>query len=314
MTNISNTTTAAHAPQPGIGVWIKTARPVSLTATVSPLLVGTAVAAYHGAFNVWLFLAAFIAGLFLQIAANYFNEYFDWRYGLDSAASLGASTVIFQGAMSARQVLGGGIASCAIAALLGIVLIATVGPAIIFFGLAGMAIAYFYSAAPFKLAKRGLGDLMVFLAMGFLMTWGAYYVQIHQWSWAAFAASIPVGFLVVAILNMNNIRDYQDDLAVHKQTVVVRFGPVFGKRFHTALIGGAYLAMTIFALVHLLPLLSLAAWLSFPTAWGHLRAILPTTDRRVFMRGMKQISTLHLQFCAALALGVAVAALTHMPF
>lgn len=313
MTNISNTTTAS-APQPSLGLWIKTARPISLTATVSPLLVGTAVAAYHGAFNVWLFLAAFIAGLFLQVAANYFNEFFDWKYGLDSAESLGASTVIFQGTMSARQVLGGGIASCAIAALLGLVLIARVGPAIIFFGLAGMAIAYFYSAAPFKLAKRGLGDIMVFLAMGFLMTWGAYYVQIPHWSWAAFAASIPVGFLVVAILNMNNIRDYQDDLAVHKHTVVVRFGPVFGKRFHTALIVGAYGAVTVFALVHLLPLLSLVAWLSFPTALGHLRAILPTMDRRVFMRGMKQISTLHLQFCAALALGIAVAALAHMPF
>ncbi len=313
MTEISEAA-PIRTPRAAIGVWVKTARPFSLTATVSPLLVGTAVAAYQGAFHPWLFLAAFLAGLFLQVGANFFNEYFDWRYGLDTKQSLGASTVIFQGTMSAQQVLLGGFAAFGVAVALGIALLATVGPAIIFFGLAGLAIAYFYSAKPFKLATRGLGDVMVFLAMGFLMTWGAYYVQIPHWSWAAFAASVPVGFLVVAILNMNNIRDYQDDLAVNKKTVVVRFGQAFGKRYHAALIVGAYVALTAFALVHLLPLFSLLAWLSFPTAYTHLRAILLTTDRKAYMRGMKQISALHFQFGLTLAVGIALAALTHARF
>src|SRR6266487_4875311 len=190
--------------------WVKTARPFSLTATVSPVLVGTAVAAYDGTFHPLSFLAALFSGLFLQIGANYFNEYFDYLYGLDHPESLGASTVIFRHEMTAAQVLGGGIASFVIAALFGLVLIITSGPAIILFGLAGMAIAYFYSAKPFKFASRGLGDILVYIAMGFLMTWGSYYVQIPRWSWEAFVASIPVGFLVTAILNMNNVRDYQD--------------------------------------------------------------------------------------------------------
>ncbi len=305
---------ASSGPHSKLGVWIKTARPFSLSATISPLMVGTAVAAYHGTFNPFIFLVALFSGLFLQVGANFFNEFYDWRYGLDSKESLGASTVIFQGSMSARQVLLGGVISFIAAALLGVALIAVVGPVIIFFGLAGMAIAYFYSAWPFKLATRGLGDVMVFLAMGFLMTWGAYFVQIHHWSWPALAASVPVGFLVVAILNMNNIRDYQDDLAVHKQTVVVRFGPDFGKAYHAALIIGAYVSVTIFALVHLLPLYSLAAWLSLPTAYTHLHAVLLATNRQVYLGGMKQISALHLQFGCALALGIAVAAITHATF
>jgi 1,4-dihydroxy-2-naphthoate octaprenyltransferase len=313
MAHMSNAATAGSS-RPNLGVWVKTARPFSLTATISPLFVGTAVAAYQGTFKPGIFLAALFAGLFLQVAANFFNEFYDWKYGLDSEQSLGASTVIFQGTMTARQVLFGGIFSFAIATLLGIILIAAVGPAIIIFGLAGMAIAYFYSAWPLKLATRGLGDLMVFLAMGVLMTWGAYFVQIHHWSWSAFAASVPVGFLVVAILNMNNIRDYQDDLAVHKKTVVVRFGQAVGKRYHAALIIGAYGAVTIFAVVHLLPLFSLAAWLSLPTAYTHLKAIWSTNDRKVFMRGMKQISALHLQFGCALAFGIALAAMLHTSF
>src|SRR5215472_4784631 len=94
--------------------WLKTSRPFTLTATVSPLLVGTALAAYQHTFSLALFLATFLSCLFLQIGTNYFNEYFDHRYGLDHAGSLGASTVIFRQEMTASQVLAGGIISFAI--------------------------------------------------------------------------------------------------------------------------------------------------------------------------------------------------------
>jgi len=290
-------------------VWVKTARPFSLTAAVSPVLVGTAVAAYEGTFHLVAFLVTLLSCLFLQIAANYFNEYFDYRYGLDHPESLGSTTVIFRHEMTAEQVLGGGIASFVIAALFGIVLIVISGPAILLFGLAGMAIAYFYSAKPFKFASRGLGDILVYIAMGFLMTWGAYYVQIPRWSWAAFVASIPVGFLVTAILNMNNVRDYQDDLAVHKLTLPVRLGQVFGKRFHAFLLFGSYVAVSIFVLFRLLPLYSLAVWLTFPLAFSNVRAVLTATERKAFAIGIKRTAALHLQFGVMLALGIVVAAL-----
>jgi len=285
--------------------WVKTARPFSLTATVSPVLVGTAVAAYDGTFHLVNFLAALFSALFLQVGANYFNEYFDYRYGLDSPESLGSSTVIFRHEMTAAQVLGGGIASFAIATLTGLLLIYLAGPVIILFGLAGMIIAYFYSAKPFKFATRGLGDILVYIAMGFLMTWGAYYVQIPHWSWQAFAASIPVGFLVTAILNMNNVRDYQDDLAVYKRTLPVRFGQVFGQRFHAFLLLGSYIAVSLSVLLGLLPLYSLAVWITFPLAFNNVRAVLAATDRKAFAIGIKRTAQLHLQFGVMLALGIA---------
>ncbi|GAC1384840.1 MAG: 1,4-dihydroxy-2-naphthoate polyprenyltransferase [Ktedonobacteraceae bacterium] len=295
-------------------VWVKTGRPITLTATVSPILVGTAVAAYEGTFHIDIFLVTLLSSLFLQIGANYFNEYFDYRYGLDSMASLGASTVIFRSEMTASQVLAGGIGSFGVAALLGIILFYLVGPAILLFGLAGMAVAYFYSAWPFKFASRGLGDIMVYLAMGLLMTWGAYYVQIPHWSWRAFAASVPVGFLVTAILNMNNVRDYQEDLAVHKRTLPVRFGQLFGRRYHAALLFGSYLAVGVFVLFGLLPLYSLIVWLTFPLAFSNVRAVLTTTERKVFVIGTKRTALLHLQFGVMLALGIVVATVVRMRF
>ncbi|HEU5227812.1 MAG TPA: 1,4-dihydroxy-2-naphthoate octaprenyltransferase, partial [Ktedonobacteraceae bacterium] len=245
--------------------------------------------------------------LFLQIGTNYFNEYFDHRYGLDHAGSLGAMTVIFRNEMTAGQVFGGGIICFVIAAVLGIVLMFLVGPAIILFGLTGMVIAYFYSARPFKFASRGLGDVLVFIAMGLLMTWGAYYVQIAHWSWRAFVASIPVGFLVTAILNMNNVRDYQDDLAVHKKTLPVRFGLRFGQQLHAMLLGGSYLVVILFTLLGVLPIYSVAVLLTFPLAYSNIRSVLGATDRKAFIVGIKYTAMLHFQFGVVLALAIAVA-------
>ncbi|GHO45235.1 1,4-dihydroxy-2-naphthoate octaprenyltransferase [Ktedonospora formicarum] len=307
---VDNTVSSSSGSvQPAWKYWLKTARPFTLVATVSPLVVGTAIACYEGTFHIWAFLATFFSCLFLQIGTNYFNEYFDYAYGLDHAGSLGASTVIFRNEMSAGQVLGGAIGCFVLAALLGIVLAFLVGPVILLFGLAGLLIAYFYSARPFKFSSRGLGDVMVYIAMGFLMTWGAYYVHIQQWSWPAFAASVPVGFLAMAILNMNNTRDYQDDLAVNKKTLPVRFGVAFGQRFHATLLMGSYLAVTIFALVGLLPLLSLVVWVTFPLAFTNVRAVLKATDRMDYMVGIKRTARLHLQFGVVLALGILIAIL-----
>jgi len=290
-----------------MNAWIKTSRPFTLTASLSPVLVGTALAGYEGLSHIAIFLITLFACLFLQIGTNYFNEYFDYRYGLDHEGSLGASTVIFRKEMTTMQVLSGGLISFGIAVLLGLILIWQVGLVIILFGLAGMAIAYFYSAKPFKFASRGLGDVLVYIAMGFLMTWGAYYVQIPQWSWRAFAASVPVGLLVTAILNMNNVRDYQDDLAVNKRTLPVRFGLKFGQRFHTVLLVGSYLAVTVFALSSLLPIYSLAVWITFPLAFSNVRAILTATERKAYVVGIKRTALLHFQFGVILTLAVVVA-------
>ncbi|MGH2517295.1 MAG: UbiA family prenyltransferase, partial [Ktedonobacterales bacterium] len=101
-------------------LWVKTARPVSLSASVSPILVGTALAGYQHIFSPLLFALTLLSSIFLQVGVNYFNEYFDHRYGLDTEQSLGASTVIFQGTMTAQQVLGGAIGSFAVAAIFGL--------------------------------------------------------------------------------------------------------------------------------------------------------------------------------------------------
>ncbi len=76
---------------------------------------------------------------------------------------------------------------------------------------------------------------------------------------------------------------------------------------------GSYVAVTVFALVGLLPLLSLVVWLTFPLAWRNVQGVLRATDRMAFVRGIKATAQLHFQFGVVFALAIAVAAITHMP-
>jgi 1,4-dihydroxy-2-naphthoate octaprenyltransferase len=111
---------------------------------------------------------------------------------------------------------------------------------------------------------------------------------------------------------MNNVRDYQDDLAVNKRTLPVRFGLRFGQRYHAALLIGSYVAVTLFALLRVLPIYSLAVWLTFPLAFTNVQAVLHATDRKAFIIGIKQTSLLHLQFGVVLALAIMIAAIVHV--
>ena len=86
------------------------------------------------------------------------------------------------------------------------------------------------------------------------------------------------------------------------------FGQRFGQRFHAFLLIGSYIAVTIFALVGLLPLFSLAVWLTFPLAWSNVRSVLSATERRAFIIGIKRTASLHLQFGVVLSLAIVVAA------
>jgi 1,4-dihydroxy-2-naphthoate octaprenyltransferase len=106
---------------------------------------------------------------------------------------------------------------------------------------------------------------------------------------------------------MNNVRDYQDDLAVNKKTLPVRFGLKFGQRFHAVLLMGSYVAVTAFVILGMLPPYSLVVWLTFPLALHNVRLVLAATDRKVFVIGIKRTSFLHLQFGVVLTLGILIA-------
>ena len=165
-----------------IASWLTALRPISFTASIIPVLVGTAIAA-EDEFHPLLFVLALLGSIAIHAGTNLVNDYFDHVKGTDNEESLGQSGVIQRGLLSARAVLAGGIVAFAVGAAIGLVITAQVGWPVLALGVASVLAGYFYTASPFSLAYRGLGEVVVFVFMGPVIVVGAYYVQTEAWGW-----------------------------------------------------------------------------------------------------------------------------------
>ncbi len=220
--------------------WKMAARPRTLPAAVSPVIVGTALAVRDGAFQPLAALAALVGALLLQIGVNLANDYFDFHAGIDAGARKGPIRVTQSGLIPPAQVRLAMLGVLTLAALIGVYLIAVGGWPILLIGLASLAAALAYSGGPYPLASHGLGDLAVFLFFGPAAVWGTYLAQAKALPWPVLLAALPPGFLVTAILVVNNLRDLESDAAAGKRTLAVRLGRRGSLLEYTLLIAAAY--------------------------------------------------------------------------
>ncbi|MEW5738815.1 MAG: 1,4-dihydroxy-2-naphthoate polyprenyltransferase [Myxococcota bacterium] len=234
-------TAIAHRPS-GLGAWFLAARPKTLVAGVVPVAVGSAVALRDGCFQPLVALAALVGALLLQIGTNLANDYYDFKRGADTEDRLGPPRATQQGWLEPGAVLAGALVCFGAAFLIGIYLVSVGGLVILILGLASIAAGLAYTAGPFPLAYKGLGDLFVLAFFGFVAVGGTYFVQAHRVSALALWASLPVGLLGVALLAVNNTRDEKTDAAAGKRTLVVRLGRGFGRAEWLGCVVGAALA------------------------------------------------------------------------
>jgi 1,4-dihydroxy-2-naphthoate octaprenyltransferase len=199
------------------------------------------------------------------------------------------------------------------AALIGIYLTVVAGPLLLPIGIFGLLTGFFYTASPFALAYLGLGEIAVFIAMGPCMVLGAYYVQTSTVTWTAAIASIPVGFLVAAILHANNLRDLDSDRVAGKRTMATRLGQAGAKTELRVLIAGGYVTQLIAVLLGLLsapfgaPWTTLAAAFTLPSALQLSRRMAVETQPRGLQAVFGQTAKLHFHFGLWLAAGWALA-------
>ena len=222
-------------------------RAYSLPASVVPVLLGTTLAARgsglggRGSFDLRSFFAVLLGAMFAHIGANILNDYFDFRYGVDTRPEHG-SGVLTTGAMSPRQALSLALGFLAAAAFCGILVFRAQPAFVAWWTLVGLGCAVLYSAL---LKKFGLGDLLIVLSFGLGLTVGAYGVQIrpltlHGCLVAAFY-SVPICLLVDAILHANNLRDAPNDRAVRVRTIATALSPAAGQRIQLFLLFGPLL-------------------------------------------------------------------------
>ena len=250
-----------------IFTWLVIMRLPFLTATFIPIFVGAAVANLSG-FSVdwgWLGLTL-LGGSLLHIGTNTANDYFDHTSGTDEAnynymvPFSGGSRSIQMGLISAKGMLTVAIVSFALSAVVGIPLIQKAGMSVLWLGLIGFLSGLFYTAPPFRFASRkGLGELLIGLNFGPLMVAGSTLVQTGQLLPEAFLAGIPIGFLVAAIVYVNEFPDHDGDKATGKDTLIVVFGPEKARIGYVLLVAGAFISIVVMALNGTFPMLTLIA-------------------------------------------------------
>jgi 1,4-dihydroxy-2-naphthoate octaprenyltransferase len=256
-----------------VQIWLLAARPKTLPAAAATAITGSAAAFYDGKFQPGPALACLLGALLLQIGANLANDVFDYYRGADARERLGPLRVTTAGLLRPGQVLAGMWLVFGLAALLGAYLALVAGWPVLLIGLACILAALAYTGGPFPFGYYGLGDLVVFIFFGPVAVCGTYFVQALQLSWLAVICSLPMGFLITAILVVNNLRDIATDRAAGKQTLAVRLG-ANGARWEYALcLGLAYLAPLIFILLGRLPPWSALYWLSLPWALRMLKDV-----------------------------------------
>lgn len=209
-------------------LFLRATRLPFLSATFVPVSLGVAVAALHREWHWWLAVLTLIAASCAHLGLNVSNDVFDTMSGADEANVTptqfsGGSRVILYGLLSLRQMVLLMLALYAVAIGLGLFLAAstTFWP-VFWLGLAGVFISVFYTAPPLRFVHRGVGEVMVGLGFGPIMTMGAYYVQARAWSWEALYLSLPVALLIALVLYVNEVPDRPGDAAAGKRTLPVR--------------------------------------------------------------------------------------------
>ena len=224
--------------------WLGVLRLWSLTASTIPVLVGAAVAAQDGAFSWGMLALTLPCGWLLQVATNLLNTYGDFRSGVDTVETLPTAPQLVTGRLQPRPVFLAGVAALLLAAALGSAAAALSDWKLLLFAAAGVAGAGGYTTGV-RYKYAGLGVPAVFFLMGVLMVLASTYAQSCVLTWKSLIASLPVSFLVAAILHGNDLRDSVTDRSSGIKTA-------------TLVVGGPS-ARTLFYALHLAPHLVVVA-------------------------------------------------------
>ncbi len=311
-----NTATFPFGGQPPsrTKLWFLAARPFSFTASLTPMLLGGVLAWYipppSGSVYWWLLPAVLLAGLLFHVGTNLVSDYYDFVKGVDRKGTMGGSGLLVAGLVAPRAVFRAGLGAFGIGVLLGLVMLLFRGLPLLVLGIVGLLGGFFYCGWPVHYKYRGLGELFVFALMGPLMVIGTHYVLTGMLSGDVFYISLPVGFLVAAILQSNNLRDIADDRESGITTLSMTVGQRIAALEYYAMLAAAYLSVLLMVILGLLPVWTLLVALTAPMAWKVVRKIRDARGRRTPELAPVDVMTaqVHMSFglllCAGIALGI----------
>ena len=200
-------------------------RPHSYPASIAPVLFGATYAlGYEIKFSILKFILFLLACLLIQAATNLFNEYYDYKHGLDKVDSEGISGSIVKGNLSPREVMLGALVLYALAFVLGIILTFMTSFYVLLVGLVCMLAGYFYTGGKYPIAYSPFGEIVSGFFMGTIIIALSFYFQTEYVNADIIVVSLPLFIMIGAILLANNIRDLDNDKESGRRTYAILVG------------------------------------------------------------------------------------------
>lgn len=248
----------------GFKKYLMLTRPHTLTASFVPVFVGTASVLLFADIRWGMFFLMLIATVLIQSATNMFNEYYDFKRGLDSHESVGIAGAIVRNGMSPRLVLNIALTFYVIAGIIGIIITINSSWWILVIGAVSMAVGYLYTGGPFPISWTPFGEIFAGLFMGTVIIMITFFIHTGTLHVFPLLMSIPPA-ITIGLLNMaNNIRDRKKDKESGRKTYVILVGKPFAVMTAAALLLFSYIFLiyiTFFtpmgSLFLLIPLLSI---------------------------------------------------------
>ena len=264
--------------------WLRAARPRTVLLSLSGILTGGFLAyAECPGTNNWIVVFCALTAITLQILSNLANDYGDFKKGVDNAHRTGPERALQSGALTERQMLMGIVVTAVLALAFGALLIFVFArltwheiAAFAVLGLAAIAAALCYTLGKHPYGYQGLGDLFCFLFFGWVAVAGTYYLATRCLDFTILLPASALGLLSNAVLNINNMRDYENDRASGKNSLVVIMGLKNAFVYHCLLIVLAFVCLTLFQILKQVHWYSYFFWLLFPLFFKDLRTIKST--------------------------------------
>ena len=292
-----------------LSIWLQLMRVGSLAISGIAVFVGGAAALFEGHWSP-LILLALAGAIAIQIGTNLTNVSFNWKAvaarGSRPADPRGSSAPVQLGLVEPEEVRRAAYFAFGIAIVIGFLLVWGVGWPILLFGIPGIAVGYFYSAPPIRLAYLGLGVAAVFLSLGAMVV-GSYYTVALTISPTALVAALPIGLLAAGVMHTNDLRDHEGDVHHGKRTLSTILSKTAPPRLLLALVAGAYLTIPAGIATALLPWPTLIVILTLPLAVRQIRLVFRERDPKLlneaWFLGVKLMTAFGVLFVVGLLMG-----------
>lgn len=264
--------------------YIQSFRLRTLPLSISGIILGTAIA--YPKIDVWVFILAILTTLSLQILSNLANELGDARHGTDEQQEGRVAYGLQAGAISEQQMVRCIVVFSFLSAIFGVLLIYSsfgtlfaLYPLIfLLLGLLAIIAALKYTLGKKPYGYQGFGDLSVFIFFGLVSTLGAFFLQTQTLTWQATWLAVAIGLPIVAVLNLNNIRDMENDVKYGKRTLASRLGSRNAKVYHTIILLIPFLIFVLlqsYLPIILLPIFIIHIWIVWHTSGKRLDKQMP---------------------------------------